>query len=68
MRIIILPAMHLNFGQGSFDWEQIAGFLKNDYEIHIDAIDYWSNLEESDPTNVFKVTPLIREVREEINK
>lgn len=41
---------------------RIEGFLRQDFVLHLHTIHYWSLLDETDPTNVFPVTPLLRSI------
>ncbi len=51
-----------------FSWEKVARFLQADSVIHRETIEYWSLIGEKDEKNVFKVTPLIRNVWTKISK
>lgn len=43
-------------------WEEIKGELKNDRELLVDLINYWSLDDNSAEECVFNITPLIREI------
>ena len=49
------------------DWKRIETLLNSDYKLHIETIEYWSLLEENKDSNVFAVTPLVRDMRRKFN-
>ena len=48
-------------------WERLSRLLKRDFSIHSETVEYWSLLEETDVSNVFPITPLMREVWHDSN-
>lgn len=54
----------LNFKEleRDFKWYEIKEILKSEKEIFCDLIEYWAV--DSEIQNLFKITPLIREVKE----
>lgn len=43
-------------------WQRIRRFLLSDFLLHQYTILYWCNAEETDPDNVWTITPLMRGV------
>ena len=48
-------------------WERINRLLRRDFSTHRETVEYWSLLEETDASNVFPITPLMREVWHDCN-
>lgn len=42
--------------------QRVLSLLRQDFVLHFYTVEYWSLLEETDPTNVFAATPLLRQV------
>ena len=42
--------------------QRVASFLKQDFALHFHTLEYWRLPHDSDPENVFAVTPLLRQV------
>lgn len=43
-------------------WKEIKMMIKKEKKIFIDLIDYWSLNNETDENNIFRITPLIRNI------
>jgi hypothetical protein len=44
-------------------WNEIKSILKSERKIFIDLIDYWSLNNEVEKDNLFRITPLIRNIK-----
>lgn len=42
--------------------QRVMSLLSRDFVLHFYTVEYWSLREETDPTNVFAATPLLRQV------
>ena len=42
--------------------QRVMFLLRRDFVLHFNTVAYWSSLDETDETNVFAVTPFIRQV------
>jgi hypothetical protein len=40
----------------------VASLLRQDFVLHFYTVAYWSELEQTDPANVFAATPLVRQI------